>query len=446
MLSPSRVFTACLLLCAATSAAFPTLLTAAATEQLANLDEAPSVISRTGGNKDKWSTLAQLQKAADADNPAACLELGEMHLEGTDVPKDLPRALALFEKAADAKSARAAFRLGKLYADGELVTQDFAKALAYYQTAARLGSSEGQHNIGAMHASGRGVPRNYGEGLAWLIVARQNGADGDSETLLREKLIRSGRSAVVTSAELRATAILKELAEAPPPPPPTANARPARPAFHKGEVKVAPVISAPAPQIPQLDRAFLHPEPPETGPSIKLISATGQRQIIWKNLATLERAAADGQPLACADLGQILLQGDTVTKDPLRAISLLEKSAAAGTCDAAYLLADLYANGTLAPRDDKKAFTYYLQAAKGGAAIAMFNTGSFLISGRGTAKDYTEALAWLTVAKRCGVNRGTHERIRANLTKSAPLELAKADARIAEIIKALPSYVPVSKE
>ncbi len=116
--------------------------------------------------------------------------------------------------------------------------------------------------------------------------------------------------------------------------------------------------------------------------------------------------------------------------DPERAVLVLERGVTAGSPDAAYQLAELVVAGVHVPKDDAKALTLYRQAAQGGSPIAMFNVGAFLANGKGAARDYTEAFAWLLVAKKYGVQREEAEgRIRSHLQKKSPEQIAVAEQR-----------------
>lgn len=171
----------------------------------------PALMSRNGGGK-TWSDLGELQRASDAGNPDAMSAYGEMLVQGDQVTKDVAHGTDLLSRAAKAGSANAAFRLGKMYDDGDGVPADAAKALAYYQQAALAGVAEAQYNLGAMYVSARdGLKRDFTEGLAWLIVATKNGAQGDGEKQVRDRLVR--RPETVAAAEQRAAEIGKQIAE-----------------------------------------------------------------------------------------------------------------------------------------------------------------------------------------------------------------------------------------
>lgn len=176
-------------------------------------ESAPQLVSTTGGGGGGWSDVKELTQASDKGNPVAMMQLGELKLQGDQVPKDVPAGIALLQKAAQAGQGPAAFRLGKTYDDGLEVPQDRERAFAYYRAAAAAGVGEAFFNLGASYASGRGVKRDYAEGLAWLILAKQHGVTHDGEKQLRERLTSVKRTDLITAGEKRALEIAKELAE-----------------------------------------------------------------------------------------------------------------------------------------------------------------------------------------------------------------------------------------
>ncbi len=417
-------------------------------------DAKPELVSRTGGKgaQNQWASVAEMQKAAEAGNPAACYHLGEMHLAGDEVPVDVARAVVLLEKAAEAGHSKAAFRLGKLHADGEVVPQNLPYAFQRYQAAARAGEAEAQYNLGAMYASGRGVKRDYVQGLAWLIVAAKNGADPEGEAQLRAHLLKLRRTEMIAAAEERAGVIKNELqapagsassgapentdrgrtAERPAPAPapktaPGAKTGPTTTGMAPGRIPLpvpqpAPVLLPPPPRAQPA-------APVESGPAVNLVSPLG-RPIRWEHFSALERAADKGQAEALSDLAQVLIAGKLVPADPERAVLLLERAVAAGSPDGAYQLAEVIVKGVHHPKDEAKAFALYRQAAFGGSPVAMFNVAAFLSQGAGVKRDYTEALAWILLAKKRGVERADVEgRLRAHLQKSAPAQIAAAETR-----------------
>jgi TPR repeat protein len=183
----------------------------AAPQARAEKDEAPIVLS-TAGNS--WADLSELQKDAKAGKPPALAALGEMMVNGEDVPKDIPGGMDMLARASLAGESNASFRLGKIYEEGKLVPANPQKALEYYHKAALAGVSEAAYNLGAMYVSARGVPRDYKEGLAWIIVATKHGAEADGEQRVRDRLTATHRGDIIPLAEVRANELEVEVTRA----------------------------------------------------------------------------------------------------------------------------------------------------------------------------------------------------------------------------------------
>jgi hypothetical protein len=185
---------------AATLGCLPPALFAAKGKETKEKDSAPVLMSRTGGaGGDSWADLKELQQAAAKGNPKAEAQLGEMLLRGDGIAQDEARGVALLEKSARAGNSAAAFRIGML------------RALAYFRAGAAGGEKEAFFNIGAAYTNGLGVKRDYGEALGWLIVARQKGADPQTEQALRTQL-KASYPPWITKGERRAKEIQQEFA------------------------------------------------------------------------------------------------------------------------------------------------------------------------------------------------------------------------------------------
>jgi TPR repeat protein len=173
-------------------------------------DEAPVRLKQVEAGAAKWSSLAELQKAAEKGDAEALMELGAMYEFGREVPEDPAKARSLYREAAAAGVAEGHFRLGRLMSEGLGGPVDLPGAFARYLNAARAGMPLAQYNVGAMLASARGVRRNYVEGLAWIILAsRSEEVDPTGERKLRERLARRPKD--IAAAEVRAIALQQEL-------------------------------------------------------------------------------------------------------------------------------------------------------------------------------------------------------------------------------------------
>lgn len=108
-------------------------------------------------------------------------------------------------------------------------------------------------------------------------------------------------------------------------------------------------------------------------------------------LDALEKAARDGDPAAAETLGDMLDTGDGVRADPARAMGYYHAAALGGRMEAAHSLAVAYTKG------------------------------------RGVRRDYTEALAWMIVARQRGDDSGVEDQLRDYLTRRGD-ETTPADA------------------
>lgn len=176
-------------------------------------DQAPELVSKTGGAGATWESPEAVRKAAESGDLEAVLELGKMYEFGRDVPEDPLKARGLYLQAAAGGKTEADFRLARLLSEGLGGPADLPGAYDRYLKAARAGLPLAQYNVGAMLASARGVRRDYVEGLAWIILAtRDKEVDPAGEQRLRERLAR--RPQDIAAAERRAAALQQEIDEA----------------------------------------------------------------------------------------------------------------------------------------------------------------------------------------------------------------------------------------
>ncbi|MFT3868683.1 MAG: tetratricopeptide repeat protein [Nibricoccus sp.] len=408
-------------------------------------DSAPVLISRTAGQGGGWSSIAELKKAAEAHNPRACAQYGDALLRGDGVKQDTAQAMMFLREAFDAGEPNAAFRLGKIYDDGEHAPQDFAKAFSYYAIAAKAGVVEAQYNLGVLYVSARGTKRDYVEGLAWLIVATKKGATGEGEEKTREQMQKIKLGQLISAAEKRAAAILKDPSVAEvnfTPPKPVAPANISPPAkvdlgdapSKPGTVKVAPPSLA-LPDVSKNIESRLNTTQ-ELSPPVSLVTP---RQTIksWTTLMALRAEAAQREPIAMWAVAKVHLDGKLVPADPKRAMELFEEAATAGSADAAYQLGEMYSCDTYVPHDDTKAFNYFKQAALGKVRPGYYNLGACYMNGSGTPKDVVEGLAWLIVAKKHDIDPHAEGIARIRLQNSDPAKIPLAEKRAEQIQKEL---------
>ena len=115
------------------------------------------------------------QKAADAGYMAAVINLGQMHMDGQALTKDLAKARALFDLAAAAEEPRAFTAIASIYRYGIGVPVDYKAALEWQRKGADAGVDWAMFNIGEHYQYGLGDERNIDEAVKWFTRAANSG-------------------------------------------------------------------------------------------------------------------------------------------------------------------------------------------------------------------------------------------------------------------------------
>jgi uncharacterized protein len=115
--------------------------------------------------------------SAEATEPAASsYARGIKLLRGDGVAKDEKQAFALIQRAADQNHAEAIGALGYFYSAGVVVEKDEAKARHYFELGAAQGSATAQLNLGRLMVLGRGGAKDGPGGTAWIEKAIAQGS------------------------------------------------------------------------------------------------------------------------------------------------------------------------------------------------------------------------------------------------------------------------------
>jgi len=104
--------------------------------------------------------------------------------------------------------------------------------------------------------------------------------------------------------------------------------------------------------------------------------------------ALMEAAAEAGNALAQFNFAQLLVDRDPGPKGMARAVVYYERAAKARLADAQYAMAQIYADGVGGkPRDEAQARRWLALAARQNFDTAQLDLGTWLVEGRGGAKD-----------------------------------------------------------
>lgn len=276
--------------------------------------------------------------------------LGYFFMHKTPQQKAFERTLA----AAQQGDASAQARVAADYAAGEGVRPDIQQSADWYKKAVAQGNAQAAYELAQLYLSGEKLPRDVPSGVSYLKMAA-------------EKNYAPAQYALGRLYQTGAESLNQNLAQA---------------AFlwmQAAEQKDADAQAA-------LD--LLHTEEPETYDQVQPLHAAWQR-------------AQTGDATAAADIGQQLVSGSVLEKNPEQALPLLTQAAQGGHAGAAYVLYEVYnqPDGPI-PHDAVKAMHYLAQSAQGGYAAAQYSVGQQLYQAAQTAEDFQAAFNWLAQAAR----------------------------------------------
>lgn len=130
-----------------------------------------------GVPKDYHEAIRWLTAAADQNVVPAMLDLAEFSMRPPDptLTQDVAKAVKYYEKAADAGNVLAQVNLASIYSKGFEGKPDYAQAVMWYRKAAEQGDRDGQFGLAVCYALGRGVPVDYEEARRWFTSAADQG-------------------------------------------------------------------------------------------------------------------------------------------------------------------------------------------------------------------------------------------------------------------------------
>lgn len=115
-----------------------------------------------------------LEKAADAGDPEAQIELGYFYETGIGVVKSMERAAHWYQLAAHGGLIDAKASLGLLYFWGTGVPQDREMAAKLFREAAEKGNGLAAYQLGIMYADGAGVPPDVATAEHWYTIGAKH--------------------------------------------------------------------------------------------------------------------------------------------------------------------------------------------------------------------------------------------------------------------------------
>jgi len=126
-------------------------------------------------------------------------------------------------------------------------------------------------------------------------------------------------------------------------------------------------------------------------PSLAMAADTTQSS---PEVASMRKAAEQGDAAAQFKLGRIYYNGKGVPKDAAKAVEWWRKAAEQGNADAQFNLGVAYHTGEGVPKNLVKAIEWYRKAAEQGDAQAQFNLAVAYDKDEGVPKDAAKAIEW----------------------------------------------------
>jgi hypothetical protein len=116
-------------------------------------------------------SIGMIEAAAEAGDPAAQYELGELWLQGIGRQKNDWRAFQAFQKSATGGNTNGIHMLGRCYAAGIGTGIDRRKAAHLFSLAAAKGHPEAMYGFAKALENGRGIPQDHVAAASWLTKA-----------------------------------------------------------------------------------------------------------------------------------------------------------------------------------------------------------------------------------------------------------------------------------
>lgn len=151
-------------------------------------DYGRSALADGSGNSTDSDSIAMIEAAAEAGDPDAQYELGQLWLQGIDRQKNEWRAFQAFQKSATGGNTNAIHMLGRCYARGIGTGINRRNAAHLYSLAAAKGQPEAMYGFAKALENGRGIPQDPVASASWLTKAADAGVAAANIELAKKAL------------------------------------------------------------------------------------------------------------------------------------------------------------------------------------------------------------------------------------------------------------------
>lgn len=343
---------------------------------------------KEGGTKKAVEILNYL----DAEKfPEAQHRLGEIHLEGEGVSKDVDKGIEYFEKASKGNHYDATLKLFDIYSSGKHVKADDEKAFNYLIQSANQGNPTAYGYLSNIYLNALGVQVNYSESYKWAqLGAEKNDALSQHNLGL---LLYYGYG--VPANKSLGVSYLEKAAQG---------------NFPKTLLVLSKIYTSDE-QLKDLDKARLYLQKsakiddPEALYEMGMAYTKGgvQHEDYIKSIEFFIRSCNMGYRDSCYQMGLAYLYGIGVAKDPSEGVRWIKKAANEGSTSAMFDLATIFKVGVGdVLKNEREFFLWMLKAGMKGHVRAYQELGFSYFGGEGVAQDFVEARRWFELASEKG--------------------------------------------
>lgn len=314
-----------------------------------------------------------LEHAADqGKSSVAAYQLGKAFLSGEGMPRDTAQAERWLERAANNRHWDAAYLLGKHYLD----TRNPRRAEEMLEIAAEGGHGESMLELARGYLDGGVLNKDLPKARTWASKASSIGARGASEVLAQVNRSTAVPQVAMTSpTNQRPLAPVQLPGTATPSPAPAMTGNPVVDQLIRANEELRKQIARISQQLESRQAATnVQADPAAIPPAPTLAHVEGDQNQMGLDAHArgdfkaayryFSRAARKGDADAMNNLGMVLLQGQGVDTDPLKALEMFRKAAGMGHVTAAHNIGYIYENGIGVRPDLARSRVWYQHSAQ----------------------------------------------------------------------------------
>lgn len=331
--------------------------------------------------------------AKEKQKPYLQYRIGKMYAAGQGTDQDYKKAAKWFSMAVRQNHKYAQYSLAGLYYRGQGVVQDYKKALELYQCSAEQSNPYASYELGKMFRDGIGTEKDLVESEARFQDAFAGFLSLEAKSHDDKLQYRLGQMLYTGSGTEKDETTAAEFWEK------AAKLGNVNAQYALGRYWLEHHIGDPAQAVEWIQKAA-------EGNHVAAIYALAKLFLegeviskdIEKSLSLFEQAASQGHEYAAYRLGKLYLDGSEIEKQIDTAMKWLNLAAAGGNSYAEYQLGKLYLLGEEVTKNIEEAILWLSRSAENGNQFAQYALGKLYLCGREVSRDKEKAIPLLEAA------------------------------------------------